>query len=92
MVWDKKVKMKMPIFTGALGSTDIARKNWEHFAIGAEISGITIVCGENVWGIDPQLKRGSDGLVKEAPEMDRRIALYKKFYDGYGEMLVQDER
>ena len=33
-----KVKMKVPIFTGALGSTDIARKNWNHFAIGAAIS------------------------------------------------------
>jgi glutamate synthase domain-containing protein 2 len=41
-----KVKMKVPIFTGALGSTDIARKNWEHFAIGAAISGITLVCGK----------------------------------------------
>ncbi|MCW8802522.1 MAG: FMN-binding glutamate synthase family protein, partial [Candidatus Bathyarchaeota archaeon] len=32
--WTKKVKMRVPIFTGALGSTEIARKNWEHFAIG----------------------------------------------------------
>jgi glutamate synthase domain-containing protein 2 len=43
-----KVKMKVPIFTGALGSTEIARKNWEHFAIGAAISGVSIVCGETV--------------------------------------------
>nr|HML25414.1 FMN-binding glutamate synthase family protein [Methanomethylovorans sp.] len=83
------VKMKLPIFTGALGSTDIARNNWEHFTIGAAISGITIVCGENVCGVDPGLKLGGDGLVKESPEMDRRIELYNKFYDGYGEMLVQ---
>ena len=87
--WDKKVKMRLPIFTGALGSTDIARINWEHFAIGAAISGITIVCGENVCGIDPGLKLDSKGKVKESPEMDRRISIYKKFYDGYGEMLVQ---
>ena len=46
--------MKVPIFTGALGSTEIARKNWEQFAVGAAISGITLVCGENVCGIDPQ--------------------------------------
>ena len=50
-----KVKMKVPIFTGALGSTDIARKNWDHFAIGAAISCISLVCGENVCGIDPEL-------------------------------------
>ncbi|OPX68745.1 MAG: hypothetical protein A4E37_00860 [Methanoregulaceae archaeon PtaB.Bin056] len=87
--WDKKVKMRVPIFTGALGSTDIARINWEHFAIGAAISGITIVCGENVCGVDPQLVLDSKGKVKKSPEMDRRIDLYKKFWDGYGEMLVQ---
>ncbi len=87
--WDKKVRMRLPIFTGALGSTEIARVNWEHFAIGAAISGITCVCGENVCGIDPGLKRDAKGKVIESPEMDRRINVYKKFYDGYGEMLVQ---
>ena len=87
--WDKKVRMRLPIFTGALGSTEIARVNWEHFAIGAAISGITLVCGENVCGIDPGLKRDSNGKVTESPEMDRRINIYRKFYDGYGEMLVQ---
>ena len=35
------VRMKMPIFTGALGSTDIARTHWDSFAVGAAISGIT---------------------------------------------------
>ena len=87
--WDKKVKMRVPIFTGALGSTDIARKNWEHFAVGAAIAGITLVCGENVCGIDPELKLGSDGLIASSPEMDRRINIYNEFHDGYGEMLVQ---
>ncbi len=87
--WDKKVKMRLPIFTGALGSTDIARINWEHFAIGAAISGITIVCGENVCGVDPALELDKNGKVKKSPEMDRRIDVYKKFWEGYGEMLVQ---
>ncbi|MGD8963727.1 MAG: FMN-binding glutamate synthase family protein, partial [Desulfobacterales bacterium] len=67
-----KVKLKVPIFTGALGSTDIARKNWDHFAIGAAISGISLVCGENVCGIDPALEIGDNGLIKNSPEMDRR--------------------
>ncbi|MBW2630279.1 MAG: FMN-binding glutamate synthase family protein [Deltaproteobacteria bacterium] len=87
--WDKKVKMKVPIFTGALGSTEIARVNWEHFAIGTAISGITIVCGENVCGIDTGLERDGNGMVKESPEMDRRIETYKRFHEGYGEILVQ---
>src|SRR5512136_138547 len=87
--WDKKVRMAMPIFTGALGSTEIARANWEHFAIGAAISGITLVCGENVCGIDPGLKLDANHKVTESPEMDRRISTYRKFHDKYGEILVQ---
>lgn len=87
--WDAKVKMCVPIFTGALGSTEIARKNWEHFAIGAAISGVTLVCGENVCGIDPNLELDSNGKVKNAPDMDRRIEVYKRFHGGYGEILVQ---
>jgi len=75
--WDTRVKMRVPIFTGALGSTEIARKNWEHFAIGAAISGITLVCGENVCGIDPKLELDKDGKV------------YKRYHEGYGEILVQ---
>ncbi len=87
--WDIKVKMKVPVFTGALGSTEIARKNWEHFAIGAAISGVTIVCGENVCGIDPALELDSNGKVKSSPDMDRRIEQYKRYHHGYGEILVQ---
>ncbi|MEW6009533.1 MAG: FMN-binding glutamate synthase family protein [Candidatus Omnitrophota bacterium] len=87
--WNKKVKMKLPIFTGALGSTEIARKNWEHFAVGAAISGVTLVCGENVCGIDPELELDKDGKIKKSPEMDRRIEIYKRFHEGFGEILVQ---
>jgi len=87
--WDKKVKMKVPIFTGALGSTEIARKNWEHFAVGAAISGVTLVCGENVCGMDPMLELDSNGKVASAPDMDRRIEIYRRYHQGYGEILVQ---
>ena len=87
--WDIKVKMKAPIFTGALGSTEIARKNWEHFAVGAAISGVTLVCGENVCGIDPKLELDSNGKVISAPDMDRRIEVYRRYHQGYGEILVQ---
>jgi len=87
--WDRKVKMKVPIFTGALGSTEIARKHWDHFAVGAAISGVTLVCGENVCGIDPALEFNDKGQVKKAPDMDRRIETYKRYHQGYGEILVQ---
>lgn len=87
--WNVKVKMRVPVFTGALGSTEIARRNWEHFAIGAAISGITLVCGENVCGIDPELELDAKGKIKKAPDMDRRIETYRRFHEGYGEILVQ---
>ncbi len=87
--WDIKVKMRAPVFTGALGSTEIARKNWDHFAVGAAISGITLVCGENVCGIDPGLELNSKCKIVKSPDMDRRIEIYKRYYNGYGELLVQ---
>ena len=83
-----KMKLKSPIFTGALGSTEIARVNWEHLAAGAAISGILLVVGENVCGMDPD----SDivnGLAIKSPELKRRIDIYKKWYEGYGAILVQ---
>ncbi|MDR0703875.1 MAG: FMN-binding glutamate synthase family protein [Planctomycetaceae bacterium] len=87
--WDQKVTMTVPIFTGALGSTEIARKNWEHFAVGAALSGVTIVCGENVCGIDPKLELNADKKVVNAPDMDRRIEAYRKYRGTFGEILIQ---
>jgi len=87
--WSRKVKMAAPVFTGALGSTEIARKNWEHFAVGAAISGVTLVCGENVCGIDPGLELNADGKVKASPDLDRRIETYQRYHRGLGEILVQ---
>ena len=85
----EQVKMKVPIFTGALGSTLIAQNNWEHFAVGAAISGISLVCGENVCGIDPQLERNGNGKVVHSPEMKRRVESYRRYREGYGDILVQ---
>ncbi|MEW5911473.1 MAG: FMN-binding glutamate synthase family protein [Thermodesulfobacteriota bacterium] len=84
-----KIKQKIPMFTGALGSTEIARKNWEHFAVGAAITGISLVCGENVCGIDPELEFDKKGKVKEAPDMRRRVEAYRHYDEGYGDILVQ---
>lgn len=84
-----KVKMRMPVFTGALGSTEVARRNWEHFGAGAAISGITLVCGENVCGIDPELELDGHGKIVEAPDMRRRVEQYRRWHEGYGELIVQ---
>ncbi len=83
------VRMRMPVFTGALGSTDIARKYWDSFAIGAAISGISVVVGENVCGIDPEAEFSKAGRIIRSPEMERRIKLYKEWQEDFGDIIVQ---
>jgi hypothetical protein len=46
------MSLKIPIITGAFGSTDVARLNWDALAIGAAMSGVAITIGENVCGMD----------------------------------------
>ncbi|NLG52268.1 MAG: FMN-binding glutamate synthase family protein, partial [Chloroflexi bacterium] len=82
-------KLRMPIISGALGSTDVARVNWEHFAVGAAISGIVLTCGENVCGIDPGLQLDDKGKIVESPELRRRVEIYRRYYEGYGDIHVQ---
>jgi len=83
------VRMRMPIFTGALGSTDIAMKHWRSFAVGAAISGISLVTGENVCGIDPGLELDQKGKVIRSPEMEQRVKLYKEWQEDFGDIIVQ---
>ena len=84
-----KTKIAVPIMTGALGSTFIAAKYWDSFAVGAALVGYPIVIGENVVGVDRESVLES-GAIKEAPEMDRRINTYLKYYDGEnGAIIVQ---
>jgi len=85
---DKKIKMKVPFLTGALGSTEIARVNWEGTAIAAAICGTILVCGENVCGMDPHAEI-RNGKVIRSPELARRVKIFKDWYDGYGMLLVQ---
>lgn len=89
----KKTKIKMPIMTGALGSTFIAEKYWNSFAIGGALIGIPVVIGENVVGVDKnsQISPQADkkGKITSAPELDRRIDTYLRYYDGHGAIIVQ---
>lgn len=83
-----KIKLKVPFFTGALGSTEIARINWDACAIGAAICGTILVVGENICGMDHNAEIKNGRIVK-SPEMERRIRIFKDWYDGYGTVLVQ---
>ena len=46
--------LKLPILTGAFGSTEVARVNWDALAIGAALSGVSVTIGENIAGMDIQ--------------------------------------
>ncbi len=81
-------KARLPLMTGALGSTFIAAKYWDNFAVGCALAGIPIVIGENVVGVDRSSKIAK-GRISAAPELDRRIGVYKRYYDGYGAVIVQ---
>jgi hypothetical protein len=83
-----KTKVRLPIMTGALGSTFIAEKYWDSFSIGAALVGCPIVVGENVVGIDREAVI-ENGKIKKAPEMDRRVETFLRYYDGYGAIIVQ---
>jgi glutamate synthase domain-containing protein 2 len=83
-----KIRMKVPYFTGALGSTDIARIHWESMAVAAAISGTIVVVGENVCGMDPEAEF-TNGTIKRSPELERRVRIFKDWYDGCGGISVQ---
>ena len=88
-----KTKIRMPLMTGALGSTFVAEKYWDSFAIGGALTGIPVVIGENVVGVDRKSEIGAsdtkEGKIKSSPELERRIDGYLRYYDGYGAIIVQ---
>jgi hypothetical protein len=73
-----KTKARIPMMTGALGSTFVAAKYWDSFAIGAALVGIPVVIGENVVGVDreSEIGEGADrrGKIKKAPELGKTPA------------------
>ena len=84
----RKVQVRLPLMTGALGSTFIAAHYWDCFAVGCALAGIPIVVGENVVGVDRQAVL-EHGRIRSAPELDRRIEIYRRYQDEYGAIVVQ---
>jgi hypothetical protein len=83
------IPLKLPIMTGAFGSTDVARKHWDGLSIGAALSGVMITIGENVCGMDLEAKI-ENGKLTYSKELKRRVDLFRKFWDGkYGDVVIQ---
>ena len=86
---DKRLKFRYPWIIPGIGSTDIAKNNWEALAIGSALAGTGLTIGENVAGMDPQ-SRIENGRVVDTVDLKRRVNLFKQHQqDGYGAIVVQ---
>ena len=55
----------------------------------AALCGIPLVIGENVGGGDNKTEFNPDGSIRALPDLDRRIAVYRRYYNGKGALFVQ---
>ena len=86
---DKGIKFRRPWIISGIGSTNVAKNNWEGLAIGSALAGTGLTIGENVAGMDPDAVI-KDGRVVDTVDLKRRVKLYKDHQrDGYGAIIVQ---
>jgi len=86
---DKGIKFRYPWIIPGIGSTDIAKNNWEGLAIGSALAGTGLTIGENVVGMDPEAVI-KNGRVVDTTDLKRRVKLYTDYQrDGYGAIIVQ---
>lgn len=86
---DKGIKFKLPWLISGIGSTNIAKNNWEGLAIGSALAGTGLTIGENVVGMDPEAKF-KNGNIVDTVDLKRRVKLYTDYQrDGYGAIIVQ---
>lgn len=87
------INQKLPIIIGGLGSTYVAKRNWDGLAIGAAIAGISITVGENVVGMDPYAEFSNHSIypkVIDTIDMKNRVNTYREMWDGkYGDVIIQ---
>ena len=86
---DQKLKFKYPWIVSAMGSTNVAKNNWDGLAIGSATAGVGLTIGENVVGMDPDsvIKKGR---VVDTVDLKERVRLYMDHQrDGWGATIVQ---
>jgi hypothetical protein len=83
------IPLKLPVLAGAFGSTMVGRLFWEGIAIGSALSGVSVIVGENVCGMDPE-SQFTNGKVTHSKELKRRVDVFRRFWDGkHGDIIVQ---
>jgi glutamate synthase domain-containing protein 2 len=86
---DKGLRFRYPWIIPGIGSTNIAKNNWEGLAIGSALAGTALTIGENVVGMDAEAVV-KNGRVVDTADLKRRVSLYRDYQrDGYGAIVVQ---
>ncbi len=86
---DGGLRFRYPWIISGIGSTNVAKNNWEGLAIGSALSGTGLTIGENVVGMDPETVF-KNGRIVDTADLKRRVKLYKDFQrDDYGAIIVQ---
>jgi glutamate synthase domain-containing protein 2 len=86
---DNCIKFRYPWGIPGIGSTNIAKNNWEGLAIGSALAGTGLTIGENVVGMDTEAVI-KNGRVVDTADLKHRVKLYKDHQrDGYGAITVQ---
>jgi glutamate synthase domain-containing protein 2 len=86
---DKTIKLKFPMVVPGLGSTNVAKNNWDGLAIGTALSGCMLTIGENVVAMDMGSEIKNNRILK-APDLEYRVKTYQKWQqNGYGMIIVQ---
>ena len=86
---DNGLKFRYPWIIPGIGSTNIAKNNWEGLGIGSALAGTGLTIGENVVGMDTEAKI-KNGRVVDAVDLKRRVSLFKDYQrDGYGAIVLQ---
>src|SRR4030067_854971 len=84
---DKGIKLRVPFVLGGMGSTNVAKQNWEGLAGGAALSGTILTVGENVCAMDEESVI-KNGKIVRSPDLETRISLYRRWQgEGYGNVF-----
>jgi hypothetical protein len=87
------ILQKLPIVIAGLGSTYVAKRNWEGLAKGAALAGVSITIGENVVGMDPNAQFANHTFfpqVIDTEDMKWRVETFREYWDGvHGNVIVQ---
>ena len=83
------IHLRAPVIAGAFGSTAVAKVNWDGLAVGCALAGSSIVIGENVCAMDPDVKI-ANGKVTDSEDMAYRVSKFREYWDHKnGDVVIQ---